>query len=78
MVSNRITKERDSQINLYLNYQINTFEVSVTTTGLPALLDAITGDPASQGLAGTGYGMDLLAQLSLPHTTSINNIFPQS
>jgi len=45
--------------------EVPTCKVSVSTAGLPALLDAISSHEPSQGLAGTRYGMDLPAQLCL-------------
>ena len=45
--------------------EVPTCKVSVSTTGLPALLEAISSHKPSQGLAGTRYGMDLPAQLCL-------------
>lgn len=50
-----------------------TFEVAVSPTGLTTLLDAVPGNPASQGLAGTGQGMELLAQLRLHHKSGMSD-----
>ena len=47
-------------------YSTCTCKVTMSPTGFPTLLNTVPRDPAGQGLAGTGQGVNFLPQLGRP------------